>query len=432
MKRRGMRIWLLLGLSGLLLCPVIGLAESCMPTAPGVFFGPKRYDKPSRDAVSFQEAVSLTVPLPAPLPPPELPPTYLIEVTTDARALSKGVVNVTLNGELIADTAALKNANPLTRSFTGLATNQLAISLQGTPTNYVTVRILCRNCAQVQVDSPLDDATVDTPSVTISGAIAGVYSSPLNPLPELVAEVHRVYPASFLAQASLVGGQFSVNGIPLAEGENRFCVAVRGLQGPVASSAHRLYYIPDRHVDLSASPDNGLAPFAATLAPGYVNVTPAANTVSCQGPAAVEVVPVDNNYAATFPEPGIYTCLLDVTDSEGSHYQDSVDITALSKAEMDARLVTKWSGMKDALVISDVEQAVSYFALGSRDVFRAQFNALINYLPQIGQDLQTIRLVEMSDDRAIYDLRKVQDGTEYSFQVEFVRDEDGIWRLRSF
>ena len=47
-------------------------------------------------------------------------------------------------------------------------------------------------------------------------------------------------------------------------------------------------------------------------------------------------------------------------------------------------------------------------------------------------DMGQLRLVRVREWLAEYDLRTVRSGVEYSFQVLFMKDTDGLWRIRSF
>lgn len=80
----------------------------------------------------------------------------------------------------------------------------------------------------------------------------------------------------------------------------------------------------------------------------------------------------------------------------------------------------------------DEDGAVGYFEVGSKDSFRQQFTALSSVLSQIVNEMGVITLINIKDDAAEYDLRIVRNGITYSFQLIFVRDADGIWRIRSF
>ncbi len=88
--------------------------------------------------------------------------------------------------------------------------------------------------------------------------------------------------------------------------------------------------------------------------------------------------------------------------------------------------------MKMAVAVGDVEEAVQFFAINNQDVFRQQFTALSNNLSTIAGDMGACNLVDIQEDRVVYDLRTVRNGETYSFQVLFARDRDGIWRIVNF
>ena len=79
-----------------------------------------------------------------------------------------------------------------------------------------------------------------------------------------------------------------------------------------------------------------------------------------------------------------------------------------------------------------MDAAVEYFAESSREIFHRQFTALSASLDRMVTDMGAFRMVEVRGDQAIYDLRTVRNGKTYSFQVQFIVDGDGIWRIRTF
>lgn len=110
----------------------------------------------------------------------------------------------------------------------------------------------------------------------------------------------------------------------------------------------------------------------------------------------------------------------------------TIAITVLNKTEIDALLKGKWEGMKGALMNKDVEAAMSYLTVSSRDMFRYNFELMKALLPTIASDMSNIELKRVENDLSEYDVFAVQDGIEYSFYVEFHRDFDGIWRISFF
>jgi hypothetical protein len=118
---------------------------------------------------------------------------------------------------------------------------------------------------------------------------------------------------------------------------------------------------------------------------------------------------------------GVYTITVTATGYDGNTYFDSIVPTVLYRAKLDALLEAKWEGMKAALMRGDVEGALGYFAESSKEAYRAHFNALSDILPQIAADIGSVRLVKVREHFAEYDLRTVQNGTAYSYQVLFNR-----------
>jgi hypothetical protein len=387
------------------------------PTIPTTFFGPKSFAKPASVSITHQESFPLLVQMPVSDPPAS--PRYSIQVKSGSAGLQRNTVAVKLNGVLVADSASLKNSNPVRKDFSPLATNHLEIILQGKDENTVDISVGCQNCEPVQVSSPPSRAIVSTTTVTVAGQIVGIFD------PIMFIGVGGV-------SAPVIDNQFTVSQVPLREGLNDLTVHVGLANKPPIVHYHRVYYQPPATAQLIAMPDHGLAPFDVTLQAQVTNTNATTTTVECQGIEPVQVEAVDDAFMALMPTPGTYTCTLHVIDDQGAAYEDSVEIRAFSKPEMDNHLFGKWDGMREALISGHIEGTVEHFAISSRDVFRNQFTALASVLPQIGLELQDIRLVEMTEKGAIYDLRRDIDGKEYSFQVEFVKDQDGIWRLRTF
>ena len=136
----------------------------------------------------------------------------------------------------------------------------------------------------------------------------------------------------------------------------------------------------------------------------------------------------------TYSVPGVYVPRVRVIDAQGAVSTASAVVEVLDRAAIDARLQARWSSLRDALSRSDVPGAVALFATASREAYQDQLTALagVGALGQIAADLSTITPVRVLDRAAEYELRAVQRGTAYSFQVLFVIDTDGVWRLRGF
>ena len=136
----------------------------------------------------------------------------------------------------------------------------------------------------------------------------------------------------------------------------------------------------------------------------------------------------------TYAAPGVYVPTARVTDSAGHQTTSQAIVQVFDAAALDGVLQARWSSLQTALQRDDVDGAVALFAGSSRDAVRDQLSAVseAGALPQVAAELATIRLSRFRESTAEYDLRAVRDGTQYSFLVVFVIDEDGVWRLWAF
>jgi hypothetical protein len=88
--------------------------------------------------------------------------------------------------------------------------------------------------------------------------------------------------------------------------------------------------------------------------------------------------------------------------------------------------------MKDALRQGDLTRALDAMTLDARDPYRDLLTALTIPLSQIDQALTDPTLVELDENRAEYQMVRMDNGEATSYFVLFVRDVDGVWRLKFF
>jgi len=90
--------------------------------------------------------------------------------------------------------------------------------------------------------------------------------------------------------------------------------------------------------------------------------------------------------------------------------------------------------MKAALLQNQIDNALKFFLEGSRIIYKNQyeFMAAEGVLSLMVNTMGEFRLVEYERYGAVYDLRTVKEDVEYSFQVLFVQDRDGIWRIKNY
>ena len=235
--------------------------------------------------------------------------------------------------------------------------------------------------------------------------------------------------------AVIYGNQFVINNVPLVEGKNRIVVNAMDENGAIARAEVSVNAnTTASYVLLGANITSGIAPITSYFTASTALPNPITKyQMDFEGDAVIDYggqdfVDVIHAYTAA----GIYYPTLTVTDDQGNSYKDVLVIVVQNKMAIEALLQSKWQAMKTALAAGKIEEALNHFASRSRTSFRQQFTLLSQYVSQIAENMSSITLVDMKDRYAECDLRAVRNGSTYSFQVMFIQDDDGAWRIKSF
>ena len=233
--------------------------------------------------------------------------------------------------------------------------------------------------------------------------------------------------------ANIYGTTFVANQVPLTEGTNQITVLARDIKGNKETVSIQVTRNRGEHyVEIRANTDSGISPLEVLLS---VDSSLPLSDVSLtfSGPASVEWVRTgEGEYRVTLSADGIYLFTATGLDSVGTAYQDSVAVTVLSKDQLDTLLRGKWEGMRTELLNGNIENVVSYVDESSEEEYREALNILSSFLPTIAEELTDIQFIEYVGNSAIYDIRTIREGLEFSFQVIFSKDFNGIWKINSF
>lgn len=134
--------------------------------------------------------------------------------------------------------------------------------------------------------------------------------------------------------------------------------------------------------------------------------------------------------AHTYVAEGLYAPTVSVTDGAGKKSSLAIVVNVSRVPD----LKKKWGDMIAVLRAGDVTGAVGFFALSVRESYGRAFSALADagMLAPAAAGMGDIAIVRADGETAEGDLRVVKDGKGYSYCVRFVKDTDGIWRIRSF
>jgi len=285
------------------------------------------------------------------------------------------------------------------------------------------ITIMVVEAIRIEITAPTNGATINKSGAIVLGRI-------YNQSGEIGVNVNG-------SLAQVQGGDFAVI-VPLQVGQNTItATATRpdGVQGQASITINT--ETQQEFVRLTATPTSGILDRS-----GFLNVTFEAeaylvNPVSSyswdfNGDGTPEIIGTEASITAQYQYPGLYFPKITVTDTQGNAYTQTTLLHIVSREEMDTLLRSKWEGMKGALSQGNIEGAISYFDDFSKAGYKEHFTVLSPIVSQIVQELNDIQLIRMMKNAIEYDIRTIRNGKEYSFYFLFVRDKDGLWKIRSF
>ncbi|HLC42521.1 MAG TPA: LamG-like jellyroll fold domain-containing protein, partial [Methylomirabilota bacterium] len=190
--------------------------------------------------------------------------------------------------------------------------------------------------------------------------------------------------------------------------------------------------VAETALSLHASPSSGVAPLTVQFS--LLNGTAVtAIELDADGNGSVDFTGTSlDDQPFTFTQPGLYVAIARITDTQGSQFTARAIVQVFDRNALDALLQVKWTAMKDALRVGDIPRALTTIAVGSRPQYDEAFQIIAAMLSQIDSILPSITLLDLLDAEAFYKAVRNDAGIDKSFEIRFVLDEDGIWRIDSF
>lgn len=273
---------------------------------------------------------------------------------------------------------------------------------------------------QITITSPASGSTIASDKVIVQGTLV------------TAGQEVGVTVNSLLATVS--GTQWVANQVPLQPGPNTLTATATDAGGNTATASVTVQSQPAASgVTLHANLTSGTPPLEIRFSFTTTGLGPiASGTLSFGDGSSVPIDPTQSAYPHTYTTESLYTATLTVTDSQGQTAADTLLITILSRAQVDALLQAKWVGMKGKLTQGDIEGALAYFLEKSRERYRTIFTALKGQLLVIGADLPTPQLIYVVEGVAKYRLRRQEPAGLLTYYLYFEQDGKGIWRIRQF
>jgi len=270
----------------------------------------------------------------------------------------------------------------------------------------------------VEITSPLPGSVVNSSTVLVEGFIDAL------PGTEVGVTVNGVV-------AEINNGAFAAF-VGLGPGNN--VIAAKAVD-PVGNNAMDSITVDvvdpqDVRLRLLVSPEMGLAPLTVELRPSSLLDRPIVLFgYDFEGDGIVDVSSATPDAVShTYNQERLFFPTLTVTDDQGNQ----ISTTTIVNVFPLPNLVAKWNAVKDALRIGDIIGALSFIAEESRGRYQEIFTVISPDLSQIDAFLTNINLLTVEGNQAEFEMLRMSEGVQLSFYVLFVRDNDGIWRLRTF
>ena len=269
------------------------------------------------------------------------------------------------------------------------------------------------------INSPIHGSTINRENVMVTGTI-------ISQAQEVGITVNGVI-------ANIFGNQFTANGVFLVDGSNTITAQAIDSNGAQAQAQITLDAITtDPYITLTSNIASGIAPLDLNLRiTGTFTIATSALTYI--GPGTPVITKFNEvEYHVHIDTEGIYFFTANATDDQGVAYTDTTGIVVLNPSQMDSLLQGKWTSMINALNNGDAPAALEEIVDEPQPSYQTMFSVLGNQLSSILNSFVDLSPVSIEGQVAIYELVTDEGGIIYSYELVFVKDQEGIWRILEF
>jgi PKD repeat protein len=305
----------------------------------------------------------------------------------------------------------------------GEFTATLTVSDAGDHSSQATVTITTR-IITLSITSPYDGEDISKPDVIVKGRVSNFYGY------ETGVTVNG-------KAAHVYAGEFVVNHVPLQAGTYTLTAEAVDVQGNMAEATVGINATtPEKYLSFSCDDDIGDMPMESrlTINSSFACVNPSISATFTDSGSLDFLESLGGNaYRARMTAPGLYYFKARAYDDGNNLYTDEVGILVLDRQDLDTSVRAKWDSMRVALAQNDIETAVKDISARTKDAYREAFNTLTTeQRADLSQMLGDIQLIKVKGDVLEYDIQTTVRGRALSFMLLFVRDSDGLWKIRGF
>jgi len=292
----------------------------------------------------------------------------------------------------------------------------------GTASADITVNVV--SPISIQITSPLDGSLINTPYTIVTGTVSNDTDN------ETIVIVNEM-------PAILSGNSFAANHVPLHDGDNTIIVKAVDTAENIYETDITVFRIPsENHIMLLPDSTSGVSTFETGLKIES-SFSISNSDISYTGPGLIEIIKkTPTEYTININVSGIYYLTANAWDSSGNIYTDIIAVSVIAPAELDALLRAKWEGMKNNLASGNIEGAVKYFFLLTREKYTQIFTAIGSDLPGFAAQMEDIEPVYMRESLVKYRIKRDElingETVKITYYIYFSKGPGGLWYIDSF
>jgi hypothetical protein len=321
-------------------------------------------------------------------------------------SIEPGIGQVSLSGTLTVAPTETTTYTITARNAAGPATKFVTVTYDGTPIN-------------LSITSPVNNTNIECPYVLVTGTVKKRIAD------EVGVTVNGII-------ALIYNDQFAANHVPMQDGENIINVIATDSLGNSATQSVTVYANTQvKHIWIRSNSESGVLPFETelTIDGSFAFKTP--NVYHTGG--NVDYLGVrDNKFQVRLNGLGMYYFRFEARDADLNLYSDTVAVAIQSKPAIDNLLQNRWSSLMDHLTIGDKAKAVLLMHSKSRQAYDQVFEQIVPKMTVISSTITGITLLDVNGNEAKYKVSTLQNGIRYKYNLYFVKDTNGLWKLQNF
>lgn len=270
---------------------------------------------------------------------------------------------------------------------------------------------------QLAITSPLNGATIDDGSISVTGIFSGLANASITVNGQIVC---------------ISGTNFYASNVPLQTGSNTLEVTVTTADGVTITQSITVNSTGMAPIQVKVTPECGFAP----LTTSFVITNNTANTITnieadFDNDSIIDFTSTDPNVSITYTYNtiGVYQANITVTDNLGTQHASGHTIVVSDITNMDAMLRGIYSGILDRLRVGAIDGALNSVSSEIQDKYQTIFNTLQSNLPTIVDQLGTLQTGTIGVNLAEYAIVRNESGVDRAYLIYFIRDENGVWRI---